>query len=52
MIHLSPVNERIEQAIAQLPSPIVNDIQGSGEYRAFVLKNVLLETMEVLEMVK
>ena len=52
MIPLFPVTERIEQVVAGLPSPIVSDIQASAEYRAFVLKNVLLETMEVLEVAK
>ncbi|MCZ2258130.1 FAD binding domain-containing protein [Sporosarcina sp. G11-34] len=45
-------DERIERVIAHLPSSIVDDIQGSGEYRAFVLKNVLLDTLNVLERVK
>ena len=45
-----PVNERIEKAVAHLPSVIIDDIQGSREYRAFVLKNVLLDTMKELEM--
>ena len=46
-----PVYERVEKVLAHLPSEIVDDIQGSREYRAFVLKNVLLDTMSELEMV-
>ncbi|ARD47726.1 xanthine dehydrogenase family protein subunit M [Sporosarcina sp. P33] len=45
-----PVSKRIETAMAHLPSDIVDDLQGSGEYRAFVLKNVLLDVMEEMEM--
>ncbi len=41
-----PVYERVEKVVAHLPSEIVDDIQGSREYRAFVLKNVLLDTMK------
>ena len=47
-----PVDERVEKAVAHLPSVIVDDIQGSREYRAFVLKNVLLDTLKELEMEK
>lgn len=43
------ISERVEKAIAHLPSKIVDDIQGSSEYRAFVLKNVLLDAMEEME---
>ena len=46
------VSERIEQVIARLPSPIVDDIEGSAAYREFVLKNILVDTMKVLEMAK
>jgi CO/xanthine dehydrogenase FAD-binding subunit len=47
-----PMNDRAEKVIAHLPSEIVDDIQGSKEYRTFVLKNVLLDTLKELEMVK
>jgi len=43
------VEERIQQVTAYLPSPIVEDIHGSGAYREFVLKNALRETIEALE---
>lgn len=44
-----PTLERVNLAIEHLPAPIVDDIQGSSNYRKFVLKNSLLETMETLE---
>lgn len=46
------ISERIEQVVAHLPSPIVDDIEGSAAYREFVLKNVLADTMKGLEMAK
>ncbi|PID14072.1 xanthine dehydrogenase [Sporosarcina sp. P34] len=45
-----PVVNRIDQVMDNLPSSIVDDLQGSREYRAFVLKNVLLDVMEEMEM--
>lgn len=45
-----PPIERIEKAINHLPAEIIDDIQGTREYRAFVLKNVLLNTMEEMGM--
>lgn len=46
------VEERIEQALAHLPSPIVHDIQGSAAYREFVLKNILFDMMKGLKIEK
>lgn len=43
------VDERINQAINHLPNPILDDIEGSKEYRIFVLKNTLLEIILELE---
>ncbi|MCU6711928.1 FAD binding domain-containing protein [Paenibacillus sp. J5C_2022] len=40
---------RIEQAIRHLPEPISSDVEGSPEYRVFVLKNTLLDALEALE---
>jgi len=34
---------RIENAIQQLPHPILDDIEGSKEYRLFVLRNILMD---------
>ena len=47
-----PMDERVEKAVAHLPSVIVDDVQASKEYRAFVLKNVLLDALKELEMEK
>lgn len=43
------VEERIEQAMSQLPAPLLEDIQASREYREFVLKNALQDTLQVLK---
>ena len=40
---------RIDGAIAGLPQPILEDIEGSKEYRLFVLRNLLLDAVETLE---
>lgn len=42
------INERIEQVVVHLPSPIIDDIQGSAAYREFVLKNILFDMMKGL----
>ncbi|KAB2330188.1 xanthine dehydrogenase [Cytobacillus depressus] len=44
-----PFEERINQAIKYLPNPILNDIEGSKEYRLYVLKNTLLDILIELE---
>lgn len=43
------VEKRANEVIAQLPAPIVDDIQASADYREFVLINSLLETIKALE---
>lgn len=40
---------RIEHAIRQIPYPILDDVEGSAEYREFVLKNSLLDILSALE---
>jgi len=40
---------RVNEAINNLPAPILNNIQGSTEYRKFVLKNTLLEVIASLK---
>ncbi|GHH96809.1 FAD binding domain-containing protein [Neobacillus kokaensis] len=42
------IEEKIEKAVTLLPSQIIDDIQASSDYREFVLKNTLHETMEAL----
>ncbi|WP_291568346.1 MULTISPECIES: FAD binding domain-containing protein [unclassified Clostridium] len=41
--------QRIEGAINHLPAPIFGNIQGSSEYKKFVLKNLLEYTLETLD---
>ena len=43
------IDDRISQAIDQLPAPILNDVQGSSTYRTFVLGHTLEETILELE---
>ncbi|PLT28511.1 FAD binding domain-containing protein [Peribacillus deserti] len=43
------LEERIELAFRHLPAPILHDVEGSAEYRLFVLKNTLLEIIPKLE---
>ena len=35
-------------AVERLPSPILNDVEGSAEYRLFVLKNTLIDILQEL----
>lgn len=44
-----PLETRIEHAIHHLPTPILNDTEGSSEYRIFVFKNTLQEIFTALE---
>lgn len=45
---LSP-EQRIARAISQLPGPVVSDINGSDEYRIFLLEQALADTIRQLE---
>jgi CO/xanthine dehydrogenase FAD-binding subunit len=40
-----PILERVERAISLLPSPILDDVEGSADYRIFVLKNILMDIL-------
>lgn len=44
-----PLELRINKALSSLPAPINNNIEASAEYREFVLKNTLSDTIKVLE---
>ncbi|MBY0120431.1 xanthine dehydrogenase family protein subunit M [Bacillus sp. S/N-304-OC-R1] len=44
-----PFEERINQAIFHLPNPILDDVEGSKEYRMFVFKNTVLDILIELE---
>lgn len=43
------LEQRVDEAINHLPAPIVSDVQGSAEYKKFVLKNTLLDALKTLE---
>jgi len=44
-----PLELRINKALTSLPAPINNNIEASAEYREFVLKNTLSDTIKALE---
>lgn len=44
-----PIEKRIEQALNCLPSPIIDDIQASRDYREFVLITALKDAMAALK---
>jgi CO/xanthine dehydrogenase FAD-binding subunit len=44
----TPLNERIDLALTQLPAPILNDIRGSAAYREHVLKLTLEDALKAL----
>lgn len=43
------IENRVEQALKQVPEPILEDIEGSKEYRLFVLRNLLMDFLLELE---
>ncbi|KGM46181.1 FAD binding domain-containing protein [Neobacillus niacini] len=43
--HELSVKARIQSALAEVPSPILNDVEGSSEYRLFVLQNLLEDVL-------
>lgn len=47
-----PAENRIEEAITYFPAPLVQDMHASAEYRRFVLKNLMTETLHALEAAK
>ncbi|WP_026694015.1 FAD binding domain-containing protein [Peribacillus kribbensis] len=40
---------RMDRALRHIPAPVLNDIEGSAEYRLFVLKNTLTDILTVWE---
>lgn len=46
-----PMEQRIGNAIRSWPAPILHDILASAQYREFVLRNTLFDTMNALERV-
>ena len=43
------MEERIKRALEELPQPILNDVEGSSQYRLFVLQNLLQDVLQSLE---
>ncbi|RST61137.1 xanthine dehydrogenase [Siminovitchia terrae] len=43
------IENRIERALEHVPEPILEDIEGSKEYRLFVLRNLLMDFLLELE---
>lgn len=46
---LLAMNEKVEKAIHYIPAPVLNDVEGSAEYRLFALKNTLIDILVELE---
>ncbi|TWK60469.1 FAD binding domain-containing protein [Bacillus licheniformis] len=44
-----PVGQRVEEAINRLPGPVLDDAQGSAEYRTFVIKHTLFDILGMLK---
>lgn len=45
----SPWETRAANVLEYLPSPVLNDVSGSDSFRKFVLKSMLINTLETLE---
>lgn len=44
-----PIDVRIERVMEVLPQPLLDDVEGSADYRLFVLKNLLFDVANRLE---
>ncbi|KKB74359.1 MULTISPECIES: FAD binding domain-containing protein [Bacillus] len=44
-----PVEDRVQQAIRHLPEPVLDDTEGSAEYRKFVIKHTLFDIFSILK---
>lgn len=44
-----PWESRAVNVLGALPAPILNDVSGKDNYRKFILKNALINTLETLE---
>ncbi len=42
-------NERINHAVKQIPRPILDDVEGSAEYRLFVFRNMVMDILVDME---
>jgi CO/xanthine dehydrogenase FAD-binding subunit len=43
------VNSRIDEGISKVPKPILDDVEGSAKYRLFVMRNLLMDVLAVLD---
>lgn len=43
------VEVKIDQVVQQIPYPVLDDVEGSSEYRLFVLRNTLLDILNALD---
>ena len=43
------IEERADRALVSLPQPILNDVEGSAEYRLFVVKKMIMAVIQQLE---
>ena len=43
------VEEKVERALSMLPNPILDDMEGSADYRLFVLRHLLMDMLATLE---
>ncbi|GIP40844.1 xanthine dehydrogenase [Paenibacillus sp. J31TS4] len=44
-----PLSARIDQAVGQLPAPLLSNVEGSAAFREFVLKQTMAEAVHTLE---
>jgi CO/xanthine dehydrogenase FAD-binding subunit len=42
------VEERAVKALSFVPAPVLNDVEGSAEYRLFVLKNTIVDAIQAI----
>jgi aerobic carbon-monoxide dehydrogenase medium subunit len=46
---LYSVEERVDRALSMLPNPILDDIEGSADYRLFVFRHLLMDVLAALD---
>jgi CO/xanthine dehydrogenase FAD-binding subunit len=44
-----PLDSRIDEAIVNLPKPILDDVEGSAKYRLFVLRNLFKDVLTAFD---
>ncbi|RLL41784.1 xanthine dehydrogenase [Oceanobacillus piezotolerans] len=43
------LEDRVRRSLQYLPKPVLNDVEGSSEYRIFVLQHTILDALQKLE---